>query len=770
MQRSALVRLLDGVLARPLPVAVGIVIPCLVLGFFGLSAPKDLTFTGVMDREHPLVKRYYEVSDRLQLGGRLPLLLEGPEDRLDEAARALEAPLMALPLVKAVLLALPDAWLERNAPWFVERPLFEDWLALAERPEDAAAAQRLATGLEALQRQAERLRPEGARLVVVRLGEDFMNLEAGGGGYLEIEARTREVLKPFGVTGTYAGLAAVAAQDQSRTLRKVQILSPLSLLLVLLLFRLVERSPWRLLAVAVPMLLSIGVTLGVVWLLTGKLTVMETFFGVMVFGLGVDFALHLMVRLREERARGLPFDEALRATWHSTGAGVIAGAMTTTGAFFVVACAPDPLALHLGLSGGIGLCVCLLLMLTLLPALWALAEKRAPLASSYEPLRVPFVAPVVSHAARHPLPHLAGAVALMLVAVVGMPRYHFETDLRKVFNRDVPALQAIERLQELFEVTPTPWIVLTKDLEEARAVAGRFKASPRFGRVDSAAGLFPADVEERRARLEAVRLELATQKTIYEALLPLGTQTQARQLEGVLKALDGLARAREAGPPRLDELPEALRAELIGPRGELIVSAYVTEPNIDGLRAREERVDAEAVHLDAVGFGLLLEAVMAAERPWIWPVLFGIFLLVFVVLGVDMHRPKLMALALAPVLFGTAVTFGSLCWLGMPFNVLTTLVVPLLIGLGVDDGIHVVHRLRQADDETLEGRVSSVGRAIVMTTATTSVSFSTLLFTDHAGLEGMATVLLVGLPLCLWASITLIPALAVLLGVVPRPR
>ena len=50
-------------------------------------------------------------------------------------------------------------------------------------------------------------------------------------------------------------------------------------------------------------------------------------------------------------------------------------------------------------------------------------------------------------------------------------------------------------------------------------------------------------------------------------------------------------------------------------------------------------------------------------------------------------------------------------------------------------------------------------------TATTSVSFATLLFTNHAGMEGMALVVLVGLPLCLIASVTVVPALAVVLGV-----
>lgn len=765
MARRLLTRIADLALAHPWVVVLVTALPCVVLSVVGLRAPKDLSFTGIMDRSDPLVAAYYRMSEKLAFAGRLPLLLEGPDDKLDDAARALEPALEAHPRIDTVIRELPTKWLEERAPWFVDRPLFDAWVGLATRPGDAAGPKLLEEGLRALEEERARASPKGARLVLVRMKDDFMDLEAGGAAFLEIEQQTKAVLAPFGVTGTYGGLPAIAAQDQSRTMTTVQVLSPLSLLLVLFLFRLVERSFWRLLAVATPMLLTVGATLGLVSLLTGELTVMETFFGVMVFGLGVDFALHLMVRLREERARDLPFAEALRTTWWGTGTSVISGGLTTAGAFFLCAFAPDPLALHLGLSGGIGLGVCLLLMLVLLPALLVLVERRSEAQPASAPVQVPFLRPVVLHAIRHPKRYVALALFFVVGAGYGSTTYHFETDLSKVFNREVPALRAMDRIQELFGVSPIPYLVLAEDLDEARRVTKGFESEPIFDRVDSAARFFPEDLEERRQILTTARDDVATQRAVYEGLLPLTTDAEAETLKGALRLLAALDRALEVGPPRLDALPAALAADLLGPDGEIVVYAYVKEPSIDGLRAREERLAAQRVDEDVVGFGFLLEAIMAQDRPWVWPVLFGILALVGLILLVDLRRPKLVVLALAPVVFGTVVAFGALCLAGLAFNVLTTLVVPLLIGLGVDDGIHVTHRIREEVPRALSARVTSVGRAIFMTTATTCVSFVTLLFTDHAGLEGMALVVLVGLPLCLVASITLVPALAVLLGV-----
>ena len=106
----------------------------------------------------------------------------------------------------------------------------------------------------------------------------------------------------------------------------------------------------------------------------------------------------------------------------------------------------------------------------------------------------------------------------------------------------------------------------------------------------------------------------------------------------------------------------------------------------------------------------------------------------------------------------------SVGWHVAPRVLAMALVVPLLVGLGVDDGIHVVHRMREDEHLPADVATCSVGRAIAMTTLTTCASFAVMLFSTHPGMESMALVLIFGLPLCLLASVTLIPAGAVLLG------
>jgi len=163
----------------------------------------------------------------------------------------------------------------------------------------------------------------------------------------------------------------------------------------------------------------------------------------------------------------------------------------------------------------------------------------------------------------------------------------------------------------------------------------------------------------------------------------------------------------------------------------------------------------------------LLESLMTAERPWLRPVAVAIFLFVTAVLVVSLRRPTRVALALVPVGIGTAFAFGALVYGGVSFNVLTLVVMPLIMGLGVDCGIHVVHRIGEEEsargsDVDVPRAVSAIGRALLFNTATTCVGFGALLFANHAGIESMALVMLAGLPLCLAASVSTVPALLAL--------
>ncbi len=735
------------------------VVPALGLAALLPATPVDLTFMGVMNRDNEHVGRYFEMSERYELGGLLLVLLEGEEERLDEAVdRTIEAA-QALPSVAAARRPLPLEWLAEQAPWLVERPLFDGWLALAEQPGDAEnAADFLAS---ALALRASVASVPGARLVEIKMATDPLAEEVGQSAFFELEAAVERALSGSGVTAGFSGLPALSAGDQEQTLGAIRRLTPISLVLVLLLFRIVEKRPGGVLSVAAVLVLSIGAALGAVGLLTGKLTVMETFFGVTVFGLGIDFAVLLFVRQREELAHGRSFEQALRRTLSGAGRGVVAGCITTAGAFLIAATAPDPVALHLGLSGGLGLLFCLPLTLLILPSVWVLRQRRhrrrletaaeAPAARA-TPVRVPGLPSVVRWATERPVRCLVVSGVLVTAALAGLPRLQVETRLERIMNRGVPAIAMVDRIQEVLGTNGAPWILTAGSLEEAREFATRLDGHPLFSETISLGTILPADLDERAAALERV---FGPEGRTAGAVAGLG---DPRAL-----AVAALRRAAAAGPPDIDSLPAGLREKFVAPTGELLVYAYAADSKADGALARLQREVVQAIDPRSSGLLAVVEGMMIGDRPWIPWIALSILGFVLLVLCVDFRRPASMLLAVLPVVAAVPFTLGVLCWIGIPFNVMTWLVLPLIFGLGIDDGIHVVHRFLDDPAQPIRLAALSVGRAIAMTTLTTTASFSILLFTDHPGLETMAAVMLIGLPACLLASVTVLPAAGVLL-------
>ncbi len=753
-------------LARPWLVLAAMVVPA-VFSLYTLVVPLDFSFSGLMNRQHPEVARYFEASDRYGLGGLLPMLLEGPEERLDAAVSDLRPALASLDVVESVAGDLPLEWITERAPWIVSPRAFDAWVELARNGEEPEAAALLEAELADFEAHHGPQRVDGSRLLLVVMQEDSFELALDADHFPRVREVAQRTLEPHGVTASFAGMPAIITQEQEATIDRMRLLGPISLLAVLLLLRRIERRVVILVGIAVPMLLSVGVTLAAIGLWDGTLTIMESVFGVMIFGLGADFAIHLLLRMREERARGRDFRACVERTIAGTGRGILSGAATTGGAFLIVAFAPDPVFYRLGLAGGIGLLLCFAFLIVMLPAEWAILERRQ--VADRAPARallLPMLTMLARIAYHRPLAVLGITALFMAWSAAGLPHFRYETNLERVFSREIRAVATAAKIHERFGLDPGPWLVAVSEADEARRVTREFDRDPLFERTESVAFLFPEDVLQRSERLAAIGHSLEERRRELEGMRALLADAGDRErIDDAIAPLLALQHAARLGPPKVGNLPPTLSERFIGPDGEFLILAFASEPGLDSAAAAVERRAAQAIHPDATSISAVFEALIGTDRPWLGKLNLAVALFVLLVLIADLRRPKLVFLALIPVLTGSFAALGILNWSGFAFNTVTLVGIPLLLGLGVDDGIHIVHRLMEEPDRPIEGVIASVGRGIVMTTATTCASVAALLFSRHPGIESIAILLLVGLPLCLLASVAVLPAFASLLRV-----
>ncbi|MDX1681963.1 MAG: MMPL family transporter, partial [Phycisphaeraceae bacterium] len=138
----------------------------------------------------------------------------------------------------------------------------------------------------------------------------------------------------------------------------------------------------------------------------------------------------------------------------------------------------------------------------------------------------------------------------------------------------------------------------------------------------------------------------------------------------------------------------------------------------------------------------------------------GMYALVVVLLLVwfDFRRLHDAVLSLVPVALGFVMTFAAMWLAGLPLNPANIMVLPLMFGIGVDAGVHVIHRYRQNPRATPPGLTHGTGKGITVTSLTTVIGFGALVLASHRGISNLGLVLSVGVLLTLFSCWMVMPA------------
>jgi hopanoid biosynthesis associated RND transporter like protein HpnN len=548
------------------------------------------------------------------------------------------------------------------------------------------------------------------------------------------------------------------------------------------------------------LLLAMAWSFGYITLTVGHLNILSISFGVVLIGLGIDFGVHYLARYLQLHRTTRSTDEALVQTARGVGPGIITGALTTAIAFFMAGLTEFTGVSELGVIAGGGILLCLVAALTVLPAMIHLSDAKRP--------NQVLPAPLDIHGCLDPLfarPRLLLAVTLGGTALisVGISRLWYDHNL---LNLQPEGMESVELERKLLhESDQSVWFALSiaESRQELLQRKARFLELPSVQRVEEIASLFPADHEQKLPIIQQIYRRLETlperppripvdppadlglvlaRSQALAAGSPRTVRTQ-RQLEQVRQALRQMPVAecysrlsdyqqRMAGdllsrlhtlramanpePPKLSDLPEGLVTRFVGHGGRYLLKIY-SKGNIWDMDAMEKFVhDVRSVDPRATGNPLqTYEASREMKRSYeeaAWYALAAVILVVYL----DFRNLRYTLLAMAPLGLGMLQLFGLMGLLNIPLNPANMIVLPLVLGIGVDNGVHVVHDFR-----TQKGRYRispSTASAILICSLTTMVGFGTLMIASHRGLQSLGRVLTIGVSCCLFASLVMLPA------------
>ena len=212
-------------------------------------------------------------------------------------------------------------------------------------------------------------------------------------------------------------------------------------------------------------------------------------------------------------------------------------------------------------------------------------------------------------------------------------------------------------------------------------------------------------------------------------------------------------------PLTLENLPSEIKNRFTGKSGNIFLINVYPEKNIWEDSRFLYRFTDEATELSEKATGLppifveLMDIMSKDGKKATYLAIIAVFL----VLLLDFRSLKYALVGMVPLIFGAIWMTGLMEISGLKFTMMNILAVPLIIGIGIDDGVHILHRWKI--EKNLDIVYRSTGKAILLTSLTTMLGFGSLWFATYRGLGSMGIALFIGVGTCFLATLFIIPAI-----------
>lgn len=598
----------------------------------------------------------------------------------------------------------------------------------------------------------------------------------------------------------------------------------IALVLVALIFVFGYNETGRPIKATIALVIGLGYTMAFTTAVIGHLNILTVTFAPILVGIAIDFGVHLISRYEEEIRRGKSNEEALRRAMVYTGIGIVTGALTTAGAFLAMAGTSFKGIQEMGIICGGGLAICLVPMMTLLPVL--LLRGRQNVIDHALGTKLERRAKIENLWLTRPKRVIALTLASCIAALIPVRKVHFDYNLLNMQSEALPAVVFGKKLINSANKSVLYGAIVADSLDDALKLEARLTNLPTVASVDLAgienmARYLTEDQSKKLALVSQVKQEVAeiqfapadtspvnvrelsqtlfsfygytfhilaevpaTEVELRKQLLSLRaaigelnqrlrvmpTNETAAKLASFQQALfrdirdtfTALRTQDDRGRLAIDDLPETIRKRFLGTTGKYLVQVYPKgdvwqrgpqEEFVKELRTVDPNVTGTPVQL--YEYTTLLKSSYQEAAGWA---------LLAIVILVLLHFRSLscVILSLLPVTIGALWLIGIMGIFEVPFNPANIMTLPLIIGIGVTNGIHILNRFAEEQNPAVLAR--STGKAVLVSGLNTIAGFGSLMVAQHRGIESLGFVMAIGTATCMIAGVTVLPAILNLLN------
>jgi predicted RND superfamily exporter protein len=511
----------------------------------------------------------------------------------------------------------------------------------------------------------------------------------------------------------------------------------------------------------------------------GYLNSSTAFLGSIILGNGINYAIVLMSRYEEHRARGEGLDESLAAALEGTWRGTLVASVCASAAYASLMVTSFRGFYQFGVMGAVGVLCCWIVTYTMLPAMLVLLDRKAKGANASRTRPPLDLGPLARFLGKYNAAVSVVFVALAVASISGLTHFlqdPFEYNFNKLnakLNTTKEAQEFGRSFDKLFGRWPSPTVVLADSPDEVEAIKkalrkqddaqAQRRPNPNepgahvVGQVVTIWDLLPGTPEVQQRKLETIA---QIDKLAHDKALSILTPEERKHLDQVRPPAD----LKVLSPMDLPALARRPFTEVDGTVGRVVL-VYPPEKGLsvwDGRQLLRIGDVMQYLHLPdgkvvetsgaAVVFGSMIRSVLRDG-----PIATVVSLTAVILLVLVLIRPFGAGLvAVGILLLGVLLMVGSAGWARVHVTFLNFIALPITFGVGAEYVLNVVTRYREESD--IKRAIVSTGAAVALCSWTTIVGYGSLLAARNQALQGFGAMAILGEVACLSAAIVGLPA------------
>ncbi len=796
MWQNAIGKLAQSLVTHPKRYVTAILLLAAAAGLICLNLHFDSSYEALLPENSPKLKATDQVRELTGGFRQLVLAVEGSSLERLALAEKLALACEDLPEINRVELKQPVDFFTEKALWFLPEDELKNLNETISEAIEASLAARDPLNLGLMDEEEAKEEEEEAWQAVNQLVAKLKNkipqknpyLESSDGRYLFLVAvpsikfsdmqaaidllnKIEKIIASLepqkqGISVSMAGnLKIVEEQHETMTI-DLTVAAVLALLLSVLLVAIFTKKIRAPFLIALALLTGIALTMALTTLTIGNLNIITGFLISVIVGLGIDFGIHIYIRYKQElKAAPSSPEAAMEKTVKGTFTPALIAALTTMGTFFSFYFAEFRGFSEFGLIATIGVAFTFISSFLLLPPLLVLLDKKAPL-------------PPKALKTNKPLLTLKRSI-IVIVLLLALSAFGWANATKIEFRNDYKNLRGVSAATAFLDYVDnemggslSPAVLLFDSLTDTQKAAAILREeikketggeTARVLKLFAASDLLPLKSAAKEKTMESLR-DLLLDEALNEAL----NEESERGKE--------LMRARQmvkAEPWTFNDLPPELRARFSTKNGQKYLLYLWPHHRYEAdyeAAAWEELLEKLSAQLTAAG----LPHLMADETlilAWVYKlilhdspkVLAIAALITLLFLLIDLRSFKKAALVATPLILGLGIFFALMRLFSLELNMFNIIVLPSMIGIGIDNAIHIYHRYKLAGPGQLDFVLRSTGVAAFLATSTTIIGFGSSIVSHMPGLRSLGILAIIGLSAMFLSAVVFFPALLKLL-------